>query len=68
MKKIERSRGCKTNRTNSFLLGDTINIDKKKNGSHRLFLDCRGLNKQIEKTNWPLPTINDVIESLDGNC
>ena len=40
---------------------------KKKDGSYRLVVDYRGLNKQIEKTSWPLPRINDVIESRDGN-
>ena len=41
---------------------------KKKNGSYRLVVDYRGLNKQIEKTIWPLPRMNNVIDSLDGNC
>ena len=41
---------------------------KKKDGSYRLVVDYRGLNEQIEKTSWPLPRINDVIDSLDGNC
>ena len=41
---------------------------KKKDGSYRLVVDYRGLNKQIEKTSWGLPRINDVIDSLDGNC
>ena len=39
----------------------------KKYGSYRLVVDYRGLNKQIEKTCWPLPRINDVIDSLEGN-
>ena len=41
---------------------------KKKDENYRLVVDYRGLNKQIEKTSWPLPRINDVIDSLDGNC
>ena len=41
---------------------------KKKDCNYRLVLDYRGLNKQIEKTSWPLPGKNDVIDSLDGNC
>ena len=41
---------------------------KKKDGSYRLFVDYIGLNKQIENTSWPLPRINDVIDSLDRNC
>ena len=57
-KNCRRSRGCKINCTNPFVLGSTINIGEEE----------RGLNKQIEKTSWPLPRINDVIDSLDGNC
>ena len=41
---------------------------KKKDGSYRLVVDYRALNKQIETTIWPLPGIYDVIDSLDGNC
>ena len=41
---------------------------RKKDGSYRLDVDYRGLNNQIEKTSWPLPRINDVIDCLDGNC
>ena len=40
---------------------------KKKDGSHRLVVDYRGLNNQIKKTSWPLPSISDVIDSLDSN-
>ena len=39
----------------------------KKDGTYRLVVDYRGLNKQIEKTCWPLPRINEVIDSLEGN-
>ena len=39
----------------------------KKYGTYRLFVDCGGLNKQIEKTCWPLLRINEVIGSLEGN-
>ena len=38
-----------------------------KDGTYRLVVDYRGLNKQIEKTCWPLPRINEVIDSLEGN-
>ena len=40
---------------------------KKKDGTFRLVVDYRDLNKQIEKTSWSLPRNNDVIDSLDGN-
>ena len=39
----------------------------KKDGSYRLVVDYRGLNKQIEETCWPLSRINDVIDSLERN-
>ena len=39
----------------------------KQDETYRLVLDNSGLNKQIEKTCWPLPRINDVIDSLEGN-
>ena len=39
----------------------------KKDGTYRLVVDYRGLHKQIEKTCWSLPRINEVIDSLEGN-
>ena len=39
----------------------------KKDGTYRLVVDYLGLNKQIEKTCWPLPRITEVIDSLEGN-
>ena len=53
--------------THSYWAAPSILVTKK-DGSYRLVVDYRGLNKQIEKTSWPLPRIGDVIDSLDGNC
>ena len=39
----------------------------KRDGTYRLVVDYRGRNNQIEKTCWPLPRINEVIDSLEGN-
>ena len=39
----------------------------KKDGTYRVVVDYRGLNKQIEKTCWLLPRINQVMDSLEGN-
>ena len=39
----------------------------KKDGSYRLVVDYRGLNKQIEKVKSPLQEINEVIYSLERN-
>ena len=40
---------------------------RKKDGTYRLVVDYRDLNKQIEKPCRPLPRINEVIDSLEGN-
>ena len=53
--------------THSYWAAPSIFV-KKKDGCYIIVLDERGLNKQIKKTSWPLPRINDVIDSLDGNC
>ena len=53
--------------THSYWAAPSILV-KKKDGGYRLVVGYRGLNKQIEKTSWPLPRISDVIDSLDGNC
>ena len=53
--------------THSFWAAPSILV-KKNDGSYRLVVDYRGLNKQIEGTSWPLPSLNDVVYSLDGNC
>ena len=53
--------------THSYWAATSILV-KNKDGSYRLVVDYRGLNKQIDKTSWPLPRINDVIDSRDGNC
>ena len=54
-------------RTNTLCLGSTIITGTKKDVTYRLVLDYRGLNKQIEKTCWPLLGINEIIDSLEGN-
>ena len=56
-----------TEPTHSYWAAPSILL-KKKDGSYRLVVDYRGLNKRIEKTSWPLPRLNDIIDSLDGNC
>ena len=53
--------------THSYWAAPSILV-KMKDCSYRLVVDYKGLNKQVEKTSWSLPRINDVIDSLDGNC
>lgn len=40
---------------------------KKKNGSHRLCVDYRALNKKIIKDRYPLPLIDDQLDILQGS-
>lgn len=39
---------------------------RKKNGSHRLCVDYRALNKKIIKDRYPLPLIDDQLDALQG--
>ena len=50
-----------TEPTHSYWAAPSILV-KKKDGSYRLIVDYRDLNKQIEKTSWPLPR-----KKIDGN-
>ena len=38
----------------------------KKNGTLRMCLDPKDLNRAIQRENYPLPTIEDVATRLDG--
>ena len=42
-------------------------LEPKRDGTYRLVIDYCGLNKNIEKTCWPLPRIIEFIDSLEGN-
>ena len=42
-------------------------IVPKKDGTYRLVVEYRGLNKQIPRTCWPLPRTNEVFDSLEEN-
>ena len=39
---------------------------KKKNGSMRLCMDYRQLNKVTVKNKYPLPRIDDLMDQLQG--
>ena len=67
MKKSWRLGTRRLSRTKTFRLGSTIITFTKKNGTYRLVVDYRGLNKQTEITRWPLPQKNEVFESLERN-
>ncbi|XP_036345453.1 uncharacterized protein K02A2.6-like [Rhagoletis pomonella] len=41
-------------------------LTKKKNGSHRLWVDYRLLNRKIVRDRFPLPLIEDQLDRLQG--
>ncbi|CAM8999660.1 unnamed protein product [Rhodiola kirilowii] len=41
---------------------------KKKDGSWRLCVDYRGLNKQTVKDKYPIPLLEDLLDELGGSC
>jgi hypothetical protein len=40
----------------------------KKDGTHRLCVDYRALNKVTVKNKYPLPRIDDLFDQLRGVC
>ena len=40
----------------------------KKNGKLRLVIDYRQLNKQTVKSCWPLPSVEEIFDTLEGSC
>ena len=40
----------------------------KKNGKFRLVIDYRKLKKQTVKSSWPLPSVEEVFDTMDGSC
>ena len=41
-------------------------VVNKKNGSKRLCIDYRELNKVTKKDGWPIPRIDEILEGLNG--
>ena len=39
----------------------------KKNGKLRLDIDYRHLNKQTVKSSWPIPSIEEIFDTLEGS-
>ena len=39
----------------------------KKNGKLRLVIDYRQLNKQTVKSSWPIPSIEEIFDTLEGS-
>ncbi|GJS20471.1 putative reverse transcriptase domain-containing protein [Tanacetum coccineum] len=47
--------------------GDSILFVKKKDGSFRMCIDYRELNKLTVKNHYPLPRIDDLFDQLQGS-
>ena len=47
--------------------GAPILFVKKKDGSHRMCIDYRELNKLTVKNRYPLPRIDDLFDQLQGH-
>ena len=47
-------------------LGEPMLLVKKKDGSMRLCIDYRHLNKVTIKNRYPLPRIDDLMDQLVG--
>src|SRR5215467_14677157 len=48
--------------------GAPVLFVKKKDGSLRLCIDYRELNKVTIKNKYPLPRIDDLLDQLSGSC
>ena len=47
--------------------GAPVLFMKKKDGSMRMCIDYRELNKETVKNNYPLPRIDDMFDQLQGS-
>ncbi|GJR98718.1 putative reverse transcriptase domain-containing protein [Tanacetum coccineum] len=55
-------------RPNHFLRGAPVLFMKKNDGSFRMCIDHRELNKLTVKNRYPLPRIDDSFDQLRGAC
>nr|GEW36924.1 hypothetical protein [Tanacetum cinerariifolium] len=53
-------------RSSSSPWGELVLFVKKKDGSFRMCIDCRELNKLTVKNHYPLPRIDDLFDQLQG--
>nr|KYP59232.1 Transposon Ty3-G Gag-Pol polyprotein [Cajanus cajan] len=67
-KQIEELQEKQFNRPSVSPWGAHILLAKKKDGSMRLCVDYRQLNKVTIKNKYPLPRIDDLMDQLVGAC
>ncbi|GJZ76357.1 putative reverse transcriptase domain-containing protein [Tanacetum coccineum] len=54
--------------TQSLTMGSTVLFVNKKDGTMRMCIDYRELNKLTIKNRYPLPRIDDLFDQLQGAC
>ncbi|XP_050914988.1 uncharacterized protein LOC127129930 [Lathyrus oleraceus] len=67
-KRLENLLEKKFVRLNVSLWGALVLLVKKKDGSMRLYVDYRQLNKVTIKNKYPLPRIDDLMDQLISAC
>ncbi|XP_052733512.1 uncharacterized protein LOC128196492 [Vigna angularis] len=67
-KQIEELLDKKFIRPSASPWGAPVLLVKKKDGSSRLCIDYRQLNKLTIKNKYPLPRIDDLLDQLQGAC
>ena len=55
-------------RPSAFPWGAPVLFVKKKDGSFRMCIDYRQLNKVTIKNKYPIPRIDDLFDQLEGAC
>jgi hypothetical protein len=54
--------------TSSSPWGAPVIFVPKKDGTQRLYVNCRALNEVIVKNKYPLPRIDDLFDQLRDAC